>query len=281
MPLPFLRKLTLENTWSLVMILLAYNMTYMIKVASAASGQSIEKAYSGGEVPYHFADTSSELQAAAKDTNKQSHTPSLASIDDESVFDPMTDLAVPDAAKTPQQAAGADQEDDQEDEPKDDLPADEDLQNEGDQADAPQAEEDEQALRSYAGDDSNLSVPESPADSWIPDSSVTDALPSSSIPSQAGDYSWSADLMGRLNLGDASAGGASPSDRQSDRQPTTPNTAAAVGSAPTSTLSEFSAVGREGTGNGMSNRDSANRGSANNRQRTQNRPRRDSYGNNR
>lgn len=245
-------------------------------------GQGMEKAYSGGEVPYHFADTSSELQNAAKDTSKQRHTPCLASIDDESVFDPMTDLAVHDAAKTPQQAAGANQEDDQ-DEPKDDLPADEDLQSEGDQADAPPAEEDEQAagLNSYARDDSNLSVPESPADSWIPDSSVTDALPSSSIPSQAGDYSWSADLMGRLNLGDASAGGASPSDRHSDRQPTTPNTAAAVGSAPTSTLSEFSAVGREGTGNGVSNRNSANRGSANKRQRTQNRPRRDSYSNNR
>ena len=230
-------------------------------------------------MPFHFADTPNALGSAAEAGIKQRQPHALASIDDDSVFDPMSDLAAP-AQTTSQQGKDNDKVG---------------IQEAGNVADdhergAEQAQEDQQHgddelnLSSHAEDDSALSVPESPADSWLPDqasSSLTDP-----IPNQSEDCSWSADLMGRLNLNTAS-----PSGRQSEQQPTTPSSAAAIGSAPSTTLSEFSAVGRK-LGNQESadldssrrdaaSQDSASKGSANKGNRSDHRSRRSGYGSNR
>lgn len=63
----------------------------------------------------------------------------------------------------------------------------------------------------------------------------------SASPQQTGDYSWSQDLVSRLNLHPEAGAAASPSARGSPA----PSSAPALGSAPSTTLSEFSAVGRD------------------------------------
>lgn len=247
-----------------------------------AAAPGLEKANSGGEMPYHFADTPNAQGSAAKGGIKQRQPHALASIDDDSVFDPISDLAAP--AQTPQQGKDNDRADFQEAGNVAD-----DHQQEGEQTQEDQQHrDDEQNLSSYAEDDSALSVPESPAGSWLPDQASSSLT--GSIPNQSEDYSWSADLMGRLNLSTAS-----PSDRHSDRhseqQLNTPSSAAAIGSAPSTTLSEFSVVGRnlgnqesadlDSSRRDAASRDSASKGSANKGNRSDHRSRRSGYGSNR
>ena len=56
----------------------------------------LDKAPSGGEMPYLFNDPASEpTNSSSRSSSKRLHLPSLPPIDDEGVFDPMTDFDAP------------------------------------------------------------------------------------------------------------------------------------------------------------------------------------------
>lgn len=249
--------------------------------------EGLEKAYSGGELPYHFADTPSALQPADS-SNKKRHPPTLKPIDDDTVFDPIANVAVPEFGQAPGHGP-AGSEGVAKDENVGQQAGDDQLSDTNEEENGQPAETDHlDDTTDYAEEEEEpqVAVLESPADSWNTKSahiSAMDPLPSSSVPSQSGDYSWSVDLLGRLNLNSASAGGASDrqSARQSDHQPTTPSSVAAVGSAPSTTLSEFSAVGRNSSGRNAHQGSSASKGHANSGDRSDKRTRRGNNSNNR
>lgn len=241
----------------------------------AAAG-GLDKANSGGELPYHFADTSSKLQPAADSNHKHRHTPTLQPIDDDSVFDGIADVAISISErphqKAAEHAAGNPQLDLEEEEEL--LPVDDDHL-----ANTRNGMNGHTHSVKHAGANVEQLSAESPASSWSPaqvEASAPDSLPSNSVPSQSEDYSWSADLLGRLNLNSASPGGASDgfSHRQSDQQPATPSSAGAIGSAPSTTLSEFSTNGRNTSSRNANRDESLRRGSANRGNRSEDRSRR-------
>ncbi len=101
----------------------------------------------------------------------------------------------------------------------------------------PDGTEDDQDAGSTLDSESALGIAESPAES----SGMQD-LPSASLSSHADSFSWSAALADKLSLDDS----------QKQGVPDTPDSMMAMGSAPSATLSEFSAVGgpgeKEGSG---------------------------------
>ncbi len=95
----------------------------------------------------------------------------------------------------------------------------------------PDGTEDDQDAGSTLDSESALGIPESPAES----SGMQD-LPIASLSSHADSFSWSAALANKLSLDDS----------QKQGVPDTPDSMVAMGSAPSTTLSDFSAVGEPG-----------------------------------
>ena len=103
----------------------------------------------------------------------------------------------------------------------------------------PDGTEGDQDVESTLDSESALGIPESPA---VCQSSGMQELPSASLSSHADSFSWSAALADKLSLDDS----------QKQGVPGTPDAMVTMGSAPSTTLSEFSAVGgpgeKEGSG---------------------------------
>ena len=101
----------------------------------------------------------------------------------------------------------------------------------------PDVTEDDQDIESTLDNESALGIPESPAES----SGMQD-LPGASLSGHADSFSWSAALADKLSLDDS----------QKQGVPDTSDSMMTMGSAPSTTLSEFSAVGgtgeKEGSG---------------------------------
>ena len=156
------------------------------------------------------------LEAGTPDELGTSH--SLQPVDEESVFDAMSDITPSSLGHTNTAASQSDPPS----QPQDDTGS---LNGRPDCT--PAIEDDEDELDSALDSESALGVPESPAES-----SFMQEASSASLPSTADSFSLTADLMGKLLL-NRDKGGCSA---------TTADSAAAVGSAPSTTLSEFSAV---------------------------------------
>lgn len=169
--------------------------------------------------------------------------PSLQPVDEDTVFD-MADIASADTHQSTQAAAQSAQPAQHQDRSVQEIPDD---------------TTDDQDAGSTLESESAVGVPESPAES-----SGMQEAPGASLSSHADSFTWSADFMSRLSLEKGKGDG--------NGMPGTPDSMAAVGSAPSTTLSDFSAAnapvgassqkegsGRMGSGQGKRSSYGANR----------------------
>lgn len=169
--------------------------------------------------------------------------PSLQPVEEDIVFD-MADIASADARQSTQAAAQSAQHAQHQDRSVQEIP--DDIM-------------DDQDAGSTLEGESALGIPESPAES-----SDMQEAPGASLSSHADSITWSADFMSRLSLERGKG--------NSNGMPGTPDSMAAVGSAPSTTLSDFSAAnapvgasgqkegsGQKGSGQGKRSSYGANR----------------------
>lgn len=199
---------------------LAGTDTAAISEVATPAALSMENAGSGGEIPYQFADTDGpEVDAPDGLGSAQILQP----LDEDSVFD-MSDITSSGgtglASRVAAQSARSGQHQ------TNDTPT----------RFPPGGTEGDQDAGSTLDSESALGIPESPAES----SGMQD-LPSASLSSHADSFSWSAALADKLSLDDS----------QKEGMPDTPDSMVAMGSAPSTTLSDFSAVGGPGDREGL------------------------------